>query len=295
MQKVRFNLLPFVNYNNMTDVKILELKNIFDEIKDNQDEIFVPDEFYLWEDESGQTFFEYISEVSNSSAQLLMLTVYQTPSIDVKYEDLYMKTLDEFEGYVAQEKSKAPQNIQDYVVCESHDLQKAYRDFSKRLNSYEEYYLWRKRCFPKLLFTKDTFDKSEQIGTLESNIDEMTECLGCLNDVGRDIYNKHAEQEALAMLQASCGIVCTGKGANETSTFKKAVELIGSDGKYTYNISCIPHFKLESKHSDKRIYFSWGQEQISNHAIIVVHIGPHWSLQNETASEIEGAEYTPIK
>ena len=115
MQKVRFNLLPFVNYNNMTDEKILELKNIFDEIKDNQDEIWVPDEFYSWADESGQTFFEYINEVRDSSTQLLMLTVYQTPSSDVKYEDLYMKTLDEFEGYVAQEKNKAPQNIQDCI------------------------------------------------------------------------------------------------------------------------------------------------------------------------------------
>lgn len=52
-------------------------------------------------------------------------------------------------------------------------------------------------------------------------------------------------------------------------------------------ISCIPHFKIEKKHSDKRLHFSWGKEEIRKNAIIVVHVGQHWSSENEKEALIK--------
>ncbi len=294
MQKINFNLLPFANYGDLTDEAVCEINELFDKIKDNEDDILVPNEFYTCADETGKTFYEYIGEVKDSVSQLLMYTICQNKSIDSKYEDLFIETMNAFEGYIAHERKVAPDSVQEYLVCESCDLPNVYRNFSKRLNTYSEYYLWRSRCFPELLFTKDAFDDAEQIGTFRAKVDEVTACLGCLNDKGKEAYSKYEEQEALAALQAICGIVCTGKGSNEKTTFKKEVEIISPDRKkYVYNISCIPHFKLESRYSDKRVHFCWGQEQINNHSIIVVHIGRHWSSFNERLSVIEGAKYTP--
>lgn len=292
MQKVKFYLLPFASYDRLTDEAVQHLQDVIDCIKDNDDAFIVPNSFYSCEDESHKTFLECFKGEDNSIKRLLRDMICCNTHTEKSYEELYEEFQNEFNGYVAQEKKFVPEELQEYVTCEKNNLAIVYRNMSQKLNTYEEYYAWRRKCFPRLLFTKDSFDKAGHMGILKLNVEEMLKCMGCLNDMGYSWYNQFGEQETLSRLQASSGVACTGKGSNETSTFKKKIELYDSDGKkHVCEISCIPHFKLESKHSDKRVHFSWGQEQINAHSIIVVHIGPHWSSSNENTSTIEGVEY----
>lgn len=292
MQKVNFYLLPFVSYDGLTDEAVQHMQELIECIKDNEDIFVVPNSFYSCEDESNKTFFDFLEGEDNSVKRLIREMICYNPHIEKSYEELYEDILNEFNGYVAQEKKTAPEEAQEYVTCEKSNLVTVYRHMAKRLSTYEEYYAWRKKCFPRLLFTKDAFDKASHMGILKLNVEEMLKCMGCLNDMGYFWYKQYGEPEALAKLQAASGVACTGKGSNETLTFKKKVELYDADGnKHICEISCIPHFKLETKYSDKRVHFSWGKEQINDHSIIVVHIGPHWSSSNENVATIEGAEY----
>lgn len=76
--------------------------------------------------------------------------------------------------------------------------------------------------------------------------------------------------------------------SNESGTFKKKILLKDEKNReFHTEISCIPHFKIEKKHSDKRLHFSWGKEEIRKNAIIVVHVGQHWSSENEKEALIK--------
>lgn len=92
----------------------------------------------------------------------------------------------------------------------------------------------------------------------------------------------------MEVLQAKSGVTCSGKGSNESGTFKKKILLKDEKNReFHTEISCIPHFKIEKKHSDKRLHFSWGKEEIRKNAIIVVHVGQHWSSENEKEALIK--------
>lgn len=109
-----------------------------------------------------------------------------------------------------------------------------------------------------------------------------------LDELMDEERKQYSEQELLEVLQAKSGVTCSGKGSNESGTFKKKILLKDEKNReFHTEISCIPHFKIEKKHSDKRLHFSWGKEEIRKNAIIVVHVGQHWSSENEKEALIK--------
>lgn len=160
----------------------------------------------------------------------------------------------------------------------------------KNLNdfTYNDLYEWSERCFPNLMFTEDSFIHAEQIGSFQDNKLDIINALETLDELMDEERKQYSEQELLEVLQAKSGVTCSGKGSNESGTFKKKILLKDEKNReFHTEISCIPHFKIEKKHSDKRLHFSWGKEEIRKNAIIVVHVGQHWSSENEKEALIK--------
>lgn len=167
------------------------------------------------------------------------------------------------------------------------DLPKVYLQMINDF-TYNDLYEWSERCFPNLMFTEDSFIHAEQIGSFQDNKLDIINALETLDELMDEERKQYSEQELLEVLQAKSGVTCSGKGSNESGTFKKKILLKDEKNReFHTEISCIPHFKIEKKHSDKRLHFSWGKEEIRKNAIIVVHVGQHWSSENEKEALIK--------
>lgn len=148
------------------------------------------------------------------------------------------------------------------------DLPKVYLQMINDF-TYNDLYEWSERCFPNLMFTEDSFIHAEQIGSFQDNKLDIINALETLDELMDEERKQYSEQELLEVLQAKSGVTCSGKGSNESGTFKKKILLKDEKNReFHTEISCIPHFKIEKKHSDKRLHFSWGKEEIRKNASI---------------------------
>lgn len=293
---MNFSLLPLSSYDAIDTETVLVIDSLIKELVNHGDSFLVPIDFYTSQDSNHVDFTSIIEKryvEQHDELSLLVDLVFKSKTIDLSYEELFEIALDqndvkdEYTGFVKDSVEK-DSPIYCFTTTDEESLRVVYRNIASFFTEYNHLYDWRERCFPKLLFTQDAFANGEKIGSYRENYDEIVKCLSALNDEGQQLYQDRTEDEAISALQVVSGIHCSGKGANETSTFKKTVLYQPEESSLVeFEVSCIPHFKLDTAYSDKRLHFSWGRDKIDKHKIIIVHIGEHWKKENGYLSVIE--------
>lgn len=178
---------------------------------------------------------------------------------------------------------KLDPNEKEDAIHSREELLIYYQDSAYYLEAFSDLFDWKKRCFPELLFTEDSFARNYDAfhGVSESDyvklLSQTIQCLIVLNNK-REEYHAMEISEALPSMQAGLpGIKCSGKGGNETQKYKKNVLVVKKDSQIEHSIPCHPHFKLIRGDSDYRIYFSWRNNNIKKNSFIVVKVGNHWN------------------
>ena len=293
---MNFSMLPICSYRDLIEEKVWDMSSAIERIKSEGDSFCVPAEFYTTKDREGNDFLSYIENITgprHDEIELFMSMVYQNKQCDRPYTELIRDVerckegTEEYTGFIC-DYINEELSFYRMIAINIPSLTEVYRYTARLFSDYATFFTWRKKCYPDLLFTNDLFSRTDKIGPFQDNYSEINKCLSVLNDKGRELFLIGNEEAAIASIQAMCGVRCSGKGSEETETFKKKVQYDSEQStRKQYTISCIPHFKLDSAYSNKRVHFSWGREEISNHRIIVVHIGEHWSKENTTLSIIQ--------
>lgn len=269
MCKIDFYLLPANYYKNITLDDILILTEILDAIK-LKDKFMVPDDFYREADKQNVTAYDYLyGNRQNDISRYLMELISKQSSSDYTY-DLISSI--NYIGYVAfASEIIEPEKEKICAYNSKSDITKVKRFYIMQAMSYEEYCKWIEDCFPNLVFHKNAFDAIQKLGKFKDVKEELHRHLIVLCDNAKGIYYKcgKSEKDTYLVLKSKYGILCSGKGSNEEKEFKADYNGI--------KITCNPHTKLFTEHSDQRIYFCWGRDDIDNHNIIVARIGNHWN------------------
>lgn len=189
---------------------------------------------------------------------------------------------------------KGRHNISDkYIIKTPEDLTTYYQKSAYYLANFSELFDWKKKCFPELLFTEDSFgEKHMAFGNSSPDFKRLYRqtvcCLSTLNNKSEELIPLDNNQRILRLQAALSDIQCSGKGSNENQKFKKKVFVMKDGQRCKYDISCTPHFKLVRGDTDYRIYFSWGDKKIKENAFIVVKVGEHWKNSTDSGlSEIK--------
>lgn len=282
MPEMTFYMMTPDKYSNICAASVDRLIDLIDVICNQGDSVKKPNDFYYATDNDGRSFNDYLSDdqvKKDSLYRLFIKTIFQQSDSDKTLDELKRIAINEngILGFIKDNRDYSSELI-DYIATDKNTLKKVYRIMLYRFVDYSELQEWCSRAYPKLLFTEDAFTSSDKMGRFSENIGEINTVLSTLNDYGNESFRGKSEADALRSLQSICGISCSGKGANEHSSFKKKVLYQDQQGEIKkYDISCIPHFKLDTAYSNKRVYFCWGRDEINNHAIIVVHVGEHWN------------------
>ena len=267
MYKISFYMLPSTCYGQITVDDLCVLEKNLKAIRE-KDLFFVPDDFYSIKDTQKITALTFLYENEQDDVNTYLLDIIsKEASTDRTYENIHKQ---EQTGYVAFANDDVETEKERICVHKSEeDVIKVKRFYMMQATSYDEYFVWMKDCFPKLLFHEKAFDYIEKLGKFQDIKEELHRHLIVLCDYAKGIYfecNKR-EEEAFAVIKARYGIICSGKGANEKE-FKADYQGV--------KLTCNPHTKLFTDYSDKRIYFCWGRDNLDDHNIIVVKIGNHW-------------------
>ncbi len=282
MWKLDFFLLPSNDYQG---IGIDEVRNLEDNINYLQENelVYIPNEFYNKEDKNQITAIDYIyGTKQNDITDYLLDIISKQKQCQDTYEDLKEKV--EF-GYLAISHGditdevfpiciESTKNRQEEKYVEVNDVIKVKRYYLEKNDSYEIYEKRSKDCFPDIVFHKDAFQHINRLGKGMDVVKELTRHLSILNDVGKKLYeyNGRNEKTTLDELKSAYKIECSGKGSKEEKMFNKDITYHN----IKYQLTCNPHTKLFKKHTDQRIYFCWGRDEIKEHSIIVVRIGNHW-------------------
>lgn len=280
MQKVVFYLLPTDSFSDINPDSLVKLQELKDMIIGNSDTLIIPNSF--WSSDDGKSIFDHLTD--SERQYFFQLTrycgfdevdVYQIDTEDYHNRLIKIDTSDD----------KEPNGI-------IHNKEELFADYQKSafcLPSFLELYAWKKKCYPKLLFTKDSFGNHHNAfhsvakSQYEKLYHQTVQCLTVLNN-SSDELKKLSEGDRIRRLQASLPkISCSGKGSGETQSFNKDVFIYKRNSRIEVKISCIPHFKLIRDDSDYRIYFSWGHDKIKEKAIIIVKLGSHWIDAEDSA------------
>lgn len=276
MWKINFYLLPAQEYAKIKIEDLLELENVFQNVK-KDDFAWVPNEFYDVVDKNGQTAVDYLYGAEENDLNAFLRDIVTKQSVcDDNYNDIAQK--DEM-GYIAfgsdtVEEEKQAICVQYVGISENkndNDILKVKRNYIKKVRSYKQYVERIGFCFPDLYFHENAFEHIEKLGHFNNIVNELQRHLIVLNDYGKSIYNMCDKEEkmALSRLESEYHIVCSGKGSNENVSYKITINGM--------KITCNPHTKFFDGHNDQRIYFCWGRDEIRDHAIIIARIGNHWT------------------
>lgn len=282
MWKLDFYLLPSINYEELNFEDALEFGEKIDDIR-KMDHAFVPDEFYEVLDEKGLSGAEYLYLNGHDDvSSYLQEVISKQSSSRETYEMIAAK---ETKGYVAISDKDTAAIDQDFCVCSTKESYENGMVKNSDIISIKRRYLLKSAtydilkdrisiCFPRLLFHENALYNIRKLGKLADVKDELSRHLTALNDYGKRIYDEcdGNEENALNCLKSRCGIVCSGKGSNETITFKKVMYFEEKE----YSITCNSHTKFYNGNNDQRIYFSWGRKEICDHKLVIISIGPHW-------------------
>ncbi len=117
--------------------------------------------------------------------------------------------------------------------------------------------------YNNLLFTGEHNMKSFS----EDDIPEIVDAIYVLNKEGMKTFIEKKRDAGEAIKVLNKYFLCSG--ANDTKQFRK--KIVYKEKEYT--LVCNPHIKFNRQDSDKRLYFSWGNDEIAK--IIVFYIGTH--------------------
>lgn len=276
MQIVNFYILPVHSY---SELSVKDISEVIEQLEENGDRFFVPDEFYTTKDCNGQDFWGLYSSI-NSEIKLFINKITKKRVANYSYADLIsMASADYHTRFVCDFNFQESVYTPEHLAKNDKTLIQAYRNCAKFLEDYAELFDWKYRCYPKLLFTEDSFGTNKQAVGDYGLFEELNCCLSALNDMFEEL-KLYPNEERLRRLQTETGIRCSGKGGKETQSFDKTVCIKLKENNQVvekkFTISCIPHFKLLRADSDYRLYFSWGRSEIQDFAVIIAHVGEHW-------------------
>jgi len=153
-------------------------------------------------------------------------------------------------------------------------LVQAKAHYLRRCSGYDELVEQIPYAFTNLVFHKDALSHIKKIGGFRESVDEIVRHLFALNQYAKEIFiNSQSESDALNILGSKYGIICSGKGLDDRTSYKKTIEYNGKK----YELTCNPHTKLFNDYSDARIYFCWGRDEIKDHSVIIACVGDHWN------------------
>jgi hypothetical protein len=277
MQTVNFFFLPINNAAEL-EKSIPVIAEIFKSIIDNSDNLLATPGFY-----STDIWNTLYNSCENSETKLLIQLFGKLKETTISIEDI--KSSDYHNHLVGISEAKHIHG--DKVVCSLDELIDYYQNSAYQLLDFSELYDWKRKCFPKLLFTEDSFGSNHKaFGNCPKTIfdklyTQTVCCLLLLNNMEMDLIKLNIN-ERIKTIQVKMpdGTECTGKGSKEDKGFKKHVfsksEKNGEEALIECDISCATHFKLIQLNSDYRIYFSWENEKIHPTSFIIAKVGGHW-------------------
>lgn len=284
MSKIKFYLRASRNYYAITADDALNIGEIVEYLQHNEN-VYISNDFWNVQDDNGKTAMDFLCGEDQGGRDMAdyLLDVF---SKIVQCDKSYLETLESsYRGYAVISSADIDEELRDvcvYNVTESrlekkilvNDVVKVKRYYLNLSTSYEEYKLRVRDCFTELIFHEDAFKSVNKLGKIHEIRKELTRHLSALNDVAGVAYTYYngKESDVFKELDAGGGIVCSGKGANESRDFKKKITWEETE----YTLTCNPHTKLFRKNTDQRIYFCWGRKEIKGHKIIIVRIGDHW-------------------
>ena len=280
MSKVEFNIVPVADYGSLNEEQVCEFENMIRYMKE-QDLVYIPEEFYTEVDCQGKSFLDIMCERKDSSMQLFVDLIMKQKNTSELYIQIRKRCQLEEVALAAVKENYHDKYKSIYTICKKEEVPRIKRTFLKQYKSYKQFIEKAGECYPDLIFHEQCFDSINVLGRYQDTIYELDKNLSALNDFGAEIYEKeqHNEARAINKLESQCSVICSGKGSNENKSFKiKYVhkKQIKKESCKEVELTCNPHLKLFSKHSNKRIYFCWGRKEIENHKIIVARIGGHW-------------------
>lgn len=278
MQKVKFYLIPVQSSESISTEAMKTLKEVILQIKENADEFTILNNFYLISDIFNK------GKLDSDTKFLLQL------SKGDQYNDVDDIDLSDYHNQLVSMEKDNDLNVNDKrLIFDKESLIHNYQDIALNLLNFSELFDWKKKCFPRLLFTEDSFGINKNpfnssILRFNELFNKTVQCLTELNNKIDELITKDIS-ERIVILQASLNnISCSGKGNNETQMFEKKVYVIFQNSRSDYTISCTPHFKLIRNDSNYRIYFSWGNNNIREKSFIITKIGGHW---NDSVDSVE--------
>lgn len=288
MQTITFYILPITEIQ-VTEKSTLELRKIRDQIKKNSDIIQLTQEFST-PDANGKTWYDKIYQQEMNSTTKLFIQILNglksalTPIATINCSDYHNQFIKIDDNHGLNE---------EFIICTMEDLINYYQRSALQLQNFPELFDWKKKCFPSLLFTEDSFGTNHKAFSNDNPsifkpiYEQAIHCLSILNNQANDFHSLSNEQKINTLQAQARNISCTGKGSNEKQEFKKNVFVTKDGSTQKSKLSCQPHFKLIRNDSDFRIYFSWGDSQIKHNTIIVVKLGDHWDDTSDSVlSEI---------
>lgn len=288
MQTINFFILPIKSFENL-ESKILKLKEVSDIIKVNFDNISLSSDF-MSPDSNGKTIFENMAINSTTMFLFQFLGKGKSLSDDIDMFDYHNQliTLNDSDSITDKYLVK---NKEDLIIC--------YQKNAYCLLDFSELFEWKRKCFPELLFSEDSFGNNNKgFGTnfqkdvFEKLYKQTVDCLIALNNQTNELIRLDVSNRISTLQTSLSNIECSGKGSNEDREYKKKVytikEVNGEKTQVECEIICTPHFKLIRRDSNFRIYFSWGNDKIQAQKFIIVKVGSHWNdKMDSTLSEIK--------
>lgn len=140
----------------------------------------------------------------------------------------------------------------------------------------EEFSSLMEEAYPDLYFNDRILDTMKALKPITNHVEELNRHLSALNDDAKKIYimSNKSSDEFYRVFNSKHNIIVSGRGGNEglddyICEFKDVHGI-------SQKIRCNPHTKLYAKHSDYRIYFNFGRDNIEDGKILIGHIGNHW-------------------
>ncbi|WP_142325826.1 hypothetical protein [Bacillus cereus] len=261
--------------------KIIKFCDLLNDIINSDNHINIPSEFYTSTIDGNITLAEYLftPQYASDLRDLLYEHIREYNRSDINYSSLYV-LLDEkdntsYKALVGMHDNKYINEDRLYIN-NTDRLLFPHRFYLGQLKSIDNFKEDFQSCFPNLFFHERVKYTLNAFNDFTTHSSELIRHLSVLNDSAKNLYITigRVSDEIYERLKSEFNIIASGRGANE-GLDKFQCQFHTIDNKVE-TIRCNPHTKLYYAHSDFRIYFNWGRENIESGKILVGHIGNHW-------------------
>ena len=204
MQTVMFYLLPIKAYCDFDYESAKELKNMLSDIQRNNDVLWIPLSF-LNPDRDGNTVY---GKNQNSAQKLLVQIIGKC-----KYADIQIDSIDVNDYHNCFIKLDRSDSEEQKAIYTGEELLKYYQESAYCLETFPELFDWKKRCFPELLFTEDSFGRDHDAFRETSQpeysrlLSQSIQCLTVLNNRANAFHAMEIRVALPEMQAALSGII----------------------------------------------------------------------------------------